>query len=112
MSSVFKDAIDKFLYPIKEHLEDQGVSEVMINGPSEIFVEKKGLVFKTDSKLHNEEALVSAMRAIAQSVGRRIDKDNPRLDADYQTALVFTLCFHRWRKMERLLPLESFPKKS
>lgn len=81
MSSVFKDAIDQFLYPIKEHLEDPGVSEVMINGPKEIFVEKKGLVYKTDSQFHNEEALVSAMRAIAQSVGRRIDKDNPRLDA-------------------------------
>jgi len=79
--SVFSDAIDQFLYPIKEHLEDPNVSEVMINGPFEIFVEKKGLVYKTSSTFHNEEALISAMRAIAQSVGRRIDKDNPRLDA-------------------------------
>jgi pilus assembly protein CpaF len=81
MSSVFKDAIDQFLYPIKELLDDPNVSEIMINGPFEIFVEKKGLVYKTDARFHNEEALVSAMRAIAQSVGRRIDKDNPRLDA-------------------------------
>jgi pilus assembly protein CpaF len=81
MSSVFKDAIDQFLYPIKDLLEDPGVSEIMINGPREIFVEKKGLVYKTPAEFHNEEALVSAMRAIAQSVGRRIDKDNPRLDA-------------------------------
>jgi pilus assembly protein CpaF len=81
MSSVFKDAIDQFLYPIKDLLEDSGVSEIMINGPREIFVEKKGLVYKTGAEFHNEEALVSAMRAIAQSVGRRIDKDNPRLDA-------------------------------
>lgn len=81
MSSVFKDAIDQFLYPIKELLDDVGVSEIMINGPKEIFVEKKGLVYKTDAQFHNEEALLSAMRAIAQSVGRRIDKDNPRLDA-------------------------------
>jgi pilus assembly protein CpaF len=80
MSSVFKDAIDQFLYPIKEHLEDPGVSEIMINGPKDIFVEKKGLVYKTDSQFHNEEALLAAMRAIAQSIGRRIDKDNPRLD--------------------------------
>jgi pilus assembly protein CpaF len=80
MSSVFKDAIEQFLYPIKEHLDDPGVSEIMINGPKDIFVEKKGLVYKTDSQFHNEEALVSAMRAIAQSIGRRIDKDNPRLD--------------------------------
>lgn len=79
--SVFSDAIDQFLYPIKEYLEDSSVSEIMINGPKEIFVEKKGLVYKTEAQFHNEEALVSAMRAIAQSVGRRIDKDNPRLDA-------------------------------
>lgn len=81
MSSVFKDAIDQFLYPIKDLLEDAGVSEIMINGPKEIFVEKKGLVFKSEAEFHNEEELLSAMRAIAQSVGRRIDKDNPRLDA-------------------------------
>jgi pilus assembly protein CpaF len=80
MSSVFKDAIEQFLYPIKELLEDPGVSEIMINGPKEIFVEKKGLVYKTDAQFHNEEALLAAMRAIAQSIGRRIDKDNPRLD--------------------------------
>ena len=80
MSSVFKDAIDQFLYPIKEFLDDPAVSEIMINGPKEIFVEKKGLVYKTDAQFHNEEALLSAMRAIAQSIGRRIDKDNPRLD--------------------------------
>ncbi len=79
--SVFKDAIDQFLYPIKDLLDDAGVSEVMINGPKEIFIEKKGLVYKVENQFHNEEALVSAMRAIAQSVGRRIDKDNPRLDA-------------------------------
>ena len=80
MSSVFKDAIDQFLYPIKDLLDDPGVSEIMINGPKEIFVEKKGLVYKTDAQFHNEEALLAAMRAIAQSIGRRIDKDNPRLD--------------------------------
>ena len=81
MSSVFSDAISSFLAPIVDLLEDEGVSEVMINGPSEIFVEKKGLVFKVPNTFHSEDALVSAMRAIAQSVGRVFDNDNPRLDA-------------------------------
>ena len=79
--SVFEDAIDSFLGPIKDLLDDDGVSEIMINGYHEIFVEKKGLVFKVDNKFPNEDALLSAMRAIAQSVGRTIDADNPRLDA-------------------------------
>lgn len=80
MSSVFTDAIEQFLYPIKELLEDSNITEIMINGPKDIFVEKKGLVYKTTAQFHNEEALLAAMRAIAQSIGRRIDKDNPRLD--------------------------------
>ena len=79
--SVFQDAINTFLGPIKSLLEDENVSEVMINGPHEIFAEKKGLVYKTESQFPNEDALISAMRAIAQSVGRVIDDDNPRLDA-------------------------------
>ncbi|WP_127716369.1 CpaF family protein [Halobacteriovorax sp. HLS] len=80
-SSVFNDAISSFLAPIADLLSDESVSEVMINGPQEIFVEQKGLVFKVPNTFHNEDALISAMRAIAQSVGRVFDDDNPRLDA-------------------------------
>lgn len=81
MSSVFQDAINNYLAPIQELLNDEGVSEIMINGPKEIFVEKKGLVYKSHCEFADEEDLISAMRAIAQSVGRIIDNDNPRLDA-------------------------------
>ncbi|AYF44657.1 MULTISPECIES: CpaF family protein [Halobacteriovorax] len=81
MSSVFTDAIKNLLSPIGDLLEDEGVSEVMINGPHEIFVEKKGLVFKVPNEFEDEGTLISAMRAIAQSVNRTIDEDNPRLDA-------------------------------
>ncbi len=81
MSNVFADAIKTFLAPIGDLLEDESVSEVMINGPSEIFVEQRGLVHKVENVFHNEEALTAAMRAVAQSVGRTIDADNPRLDA-------------------------------
>lgn len=81
MSSVFSDAIEQFLSPIKSLLDDPSVSEIMINGAKEIFVEQKGLVHKVPNSFQSEDALNSAMRAIAQSVGRVIDADNPRLDA-------------------------------
>lgn len=81
MSSVFSDAIEQFLSPIKSLLDDPSVSEIMINGAREIFVEQKGLVHKVPNTFQSEDALNSAMRAIAQSVGRVIDADNPRLDA-------------------------------
>jgi len=79
--SIFSDAIESLLSPIGDLLRDPSVTEVMINGPSEIFVERKGLVYKTENKFPSDDALLSAMRAIAQSVGRVIDNDNPRLDA-------------------------------
>lgn len=81
MSSVFNDAIDSFLLPIKSLLEDDNVSEIMINGHKEIFVEKDGLIYPTECHFRDESALVTAMRSIAQSVGRVIDDENPRLDA-------------------------------
>lgn len=79
--SVFNDAISTFLAPIRDLLDDASVSEVMINGPKEIFIERKGLVYKVPNTFSDEEALVSAMRAIAQSVGRVFNNENPRLDA-------------------------------
>lgn len=81
MSSVFQDAIANLLSPIGDLLKDPSVSEIMINGPFEIFIERKGLVYRVPNKFLDDESLMASMRAVAQSVGRIIDSDNPRLDA-------------------------------
>jgi pilus assembly protein CpaF len=81
MSDVFKDAIANLLAPIGDLLKDPSVSEVMINGPFEIFVERKGQCLRVPNKFSDDDALMASMRAVAQSVGRVIDADNPRLDA-------------------------------
>ncbi len=80
-SSVFEDSIATFLSPIIGFLADDSVSEVMINGPEEIFVERRGLIERTDAKFRDEQSLIAAVRNIAQFVGRTIDGDNPVLDA-------------------------------
>jgi len=79
--SVFTDAIANFLGPIKDLLDDNSISEIMINGPHDIYVEKSGKIVKTDNQFATDDNLMSAMRAIAQAVGKTFDKDNPRLDA-------------------------------
>jgi pilus assembly protein CpaF len=81
MSSVFQDAIANLLSPIGDLLKDPSVSEIMMNGPHEIFVERKGLVYRVPNKFADNESLMASMRAVAQSVNRVIDSDNPRLDA-------------------------------
>jgi pilus assembly protein CpaF len=80
-SSVFEDSIATFLSPIVGFLADDSISEVMINGPQEIFVERRGLIEKTDAKFRDEQSLIAAVRNIAQFVGRTIDEDHPVLDA-------------------------------
>ncbi|MBK9293151.1 MAG: CpaF family protein [Oligoflexia bacterium] len=81
MSSVIEAAIQGFLGPIIDYLQDASVSEILINGPSEIFIEKKGKLEKTDTQFLDEDALQAAVKNIAQSVGRRINQNEPTLDA-------------------------------
>lgn len=80
-ATVFEDSIKNFLGPIWPLLQDEKVTEVMINSYDEIWVEIKGKIQKTDAKFLNEDALRSAANNIAQSVGRRINDEEPRLDA-------------------------------
>lgn len=78
---VFDQSIKAFLGPIMHLLEDESVSEVMINGPQEIWVERKGRLEMTDAKFQDETALQAAVRNIAQFVKRTIDSQHPTLDA-------------------------------
>ncbi len=78
---VFSDSVATFLEPIAEYLADESISEILINGPSEIFVERKGLLERVQAKFRDEQALQAAVRNIAQFVGRRIDDKHPTLDA-------------------------------
>ncbi len=79
--SVFKDAIKNFLAPINDLLDDDSISEVMVNGHDEIYVERGGKLHLVKNKFKTEDDVMAAMRAIAQTVGKKFDSENPRLDA-------------------------------
>lgn len=79
--SNFKEVIARALSPVSEYLNDPQVSEILINGPKQIFVEKQGKLELTIATFPDEDTLQAAVNSIAQSVGRRISKDEPRLDA-------------------------------
>ena len=70
-----------FLEPVKPWLDDPAVSEIMINGPKEIYIEKSGRLIKVDSAFPSEPALFAAANNIAKSVGRILNEEYPRLDA-------------------------------
>ena len=79
--SVFESAIKGFLTPIWHLLKDESITEVMVNSHDEIWVEKAGKVHKSSAVFPDEDSVRAAANNIAQSVGRRVDEENPRLDA-------------------------------
>ncbi len=77
---VFQETISEFLEPIRPLLEDPSVADIMINGPNHIYAERRGIVELTGLRFENREALESALRNIAQFVGRVVDRDRPILE--------------------------------
>lgn len=69
------------LGPIEVFLRDNTVSDILINGPHQIFIEKQGRLSHTDVKFRDEEHLVQVIQRIASNVGRRVDESEPMLDA-------------------------------
>lgn len=76
-----QSAVRNFLGPIVPLLDDPTVSEIMINGHLDVFVERKGHIEKTDVTFADEDSLLAAARNIADSIQRRITDEEPRLDA-------------------------------
>ncbi|HQK20819.1 MAG TPA: ATPase, T2SS/T4P/T4SS family, partial [Polyangiaceae bacterium] len=77
---VYEETLLQFFAPIRPFLEDPSVSEVMINGPDQIFIERKGKLYKTDATFDSKESLISVLRNAAQFVGKQIDESRPILE--------------------------------
>ncbi len=79
--AIFQSSVSYFLSPIGFFLEDESVSEIMVNRFDEVYIERDGRLEKTDARFASEDALLSAVRNVAQWVGRELDHKNPVLDA-------------------------------
>ena len=77
---VFEETLLHFFEPIRPFLEDPSVNDIMINGPSQIYVERKGLLYLTEARFSSREALMAALRNAAQFVGKHIDEEHPILE--------------------------------
>ena len=67
--------------PIQDLLDDPEVSEIMVNGPKNIFVERKGRLSRVDTAFDNDEHVLRLIERIVQPLGRRVDADSPTVDA-------------------------------
>ena len=67
--------------PIEPLLADPTVTEVMVNNPDTIYVERGGKLYLTDQRFIDTEHLLRIIDKIASAVGRRIDESSPMVDA-------------------------------
>ena len=67
--------------PLQELLNDNEISEIMVNGPRSIFVEKRGKIVKTGVAFNDEQHVLRVIDRIVAPLGRRIDESSPMVDA-------------------------------
>ncbi len=78
---VFNQTVASLLAPVTELLAEDSVSEIMINGHEEIYIERSGCLQKTNHRFATDHSLMSALRNLAQFVGRELDANRPVLEA-------------------------------
>jgi pilus assembly protein CpaF len=69
------------LGPLEQLLEDPEVSEIMVNGPKTIFIERRGRIAQSEQTFEDEVQLRRVIDRIVSSIGRRVDESHPMVDA-------------------------------
>jgi len=80
LGTIFEKTILHFLDPVRAYLDDPSVTEIMINGPAEVYIERKGALTLTDARFESQETLDAAVRNILQFVGKRVSSEQPMMD--------------------------------
>ena len=69
------------LGPLEPLLDDEEITDILANGPFDIYVERKGKLEKTPARFRDAQHLASIAQRIATAIGRRIDEASPMVDA-------------------------------
>ena len=69
------------LGPLQPLLEDSGVTEIMVNGAEDVYVERSGKIYRAPVKFENDEHVMRIIDRIVAPLGRRVDEASPYVDA-------------------------------
>jgi len=69
------------LGPLEPLLADETITEIMVNGPKKIFVERRGKIQRVNLAFESDEHLMRIIERIVAPLGRRIDESSPTVDA-------------------------------
>jgi pilus assembly protein CpaF len=109
---IFRVTLNKFLKPVALFLADPAITEVMINGAHEIYIERDGLLEKTAACFADEDTLLSAARNIAQYTNKRITPLTARLDSRLPDGSRVHMVFPRCSRQGLCLAIRKFASSS
>ena len=69
------------LGPLEYLLERDDITEIMVNGPDQVYVERGGVLYRTDTAFADNNQVLAAIERIVSPLGRRIDESSPMVDA-------------------------------
>ena len=69
------------LGPLEDLIARDDITEIMVNGPDNVYVEHKGILYKTDTAFADDHQVLAAIERIVSPLGRRIDESSPMVDA-------------------------------
>ena len=69
------------LGPLEDLIARDDITEIMVNGPDNVYVEHKGVLYKTDTAFADDHQVLAAIDRIVSPLGRRIDESSPMVDA-------------------------------
>jgi pilus assembly protein CpaF len=69
------------LGPLQPFLDDDEITDILANGPFDVYVERRGKLEKTAARFRDAQHLVNIAQRIASGIGRRIDEASPMVDA-------------------------------
>ncbi len=80
MAEIVADEIGGY-GPMRELMEDDTVNDILVNGPNDIWIERAGILHKTDKTFVSNEQLTDIAKRLVARVGRRIDDGSPLVDS-------------------------------
>ncbi len=100
------------LGPLEPLLEDESISEVMINGPNKVFIERRGRLTLSAVRFRDTAHLVNVCHRIAAGAGRRVDESSPMCDARLKDGSRVNIVFPPLALDGPYVTIRKFGKKS
>ena len=105
-------SIRKDLDILQPYADDETVSEIMVNGKDDIFIERNGIIEKTGESLQNTEDLEEVIRRAAAGIHREINELNPIVDARLHDGSRINAVYKNIALNGPILTIRKFPQKA